>query len=129
MTNGFAISAANCEARPKCEVTFSDPRGIGANAFADALRIDPGDSLQIDFFDMEGNARTASNVEISLFRNGIAGTVEVVVDGQAPATMMAIPGATLALPGAGHSFQVTVTTTEPTAFHFWSALSYDHECL
>ena len=129
LADGFTISAAGCEALPKCDVTFSDPRGIGANAYAAALRIDPGDSLEINFFDMEGNARTASNVEISLYPNGVAGTVEIVVDGQAPATMMAIPGTSLALPGTGHSFQVTLTNTVPTAFHFWSVLSYDHDCL
>ena len=130
MTNGFTISTANCGALPKCDVTFRSPSGIGANTFGDAFRIDPGDSLQIDFFDMIGNERDASNVSILLFANGVAGSVEVVVDGGAAFTVAAIPGLPLDLSGVtGHSFQITLTTTVPTPYHHWLQLSYDHECL
>jgi hypothetical protein len=130
VSNGFTISAADCAGLPKCDVTFSAPRGIGANAYGDALRIDPFDSLQIDFFDLDGNPQDASNVSILLFTNGIEGTVEVAVDGGAPSTVTATPGLPLDLSGiTGHSFKITLTNSVPTAFHFWSVLSYDHECL
>ncbi|MBT8483536.1 MAG: hypothetical protein HKP36_18345, partial [Myxococcales bacterium] len=113
-----------------------NPSGVGANAFGDQFRIDlsnppgaTGDSLRIEFFDLDGNARDASNVSVLLFTNGVGGMVSVTVDGGAALSLPATPGAPLVLPGTGHSFEVTLMNGVPTPYHTWSQLSYDHECL
>jgi len=125
MDNGFAISAVNCATPMLCDVTFSF-RGIGANAYGDALAFDSSDSLLIAFFDRDGNARNANNVSIVLHMQGMGGTVDVRYDGDTAVSFPTTPGQAIDLSGTlAHEIEVTSTG----GFIFWQALNYDHECL
>ncbi len=69
-------------------------------------------------------------MSILLDGGGTGGIVEVRIDGGAPSSMAAIPGASLDFPGiTAHAFEITVTTTVPAPLLFWAELSYDHNCL
>jgi hypothetical protein len=129
LASGFAIAAAGCSALNKCDVTFSF-RGIGANAHGGLLAIDPGDSLLLEYFDANGNARTATDVQILLYAGGTEGVVEVAFDGGSAMSFSAVPGQAIDLTGfTAHAFEVTLTDSVPSARIFWQKLQYDHDCL
>jgi len=107
--------------------------GMGANAVASTSAMDAnasgGDSLIIEFFDMNGVPSMASNVGLTLNTAGVSGTVEISVDDGAPVTAPAVPGMTIPLTTpAAHKIQVSLPTSD-TARIYWQALVYDHECL
>jgi len=126
MDNGFVITAA---VRDVSIGIF----GMGANAVGEKSAMDAnasgGDSLIIEFFDMNGVPSTASNVGLSLSTAGDPGTVEISVDDGAPASVAAVPGTTIPLTiPAAHKIQLSLPTSD-TARLYWQALVYDHECL
>jgi hypothetical protein len=125
MTNGFTISAVNCQTPLLCDVTSSF-RGIGSNAFGDGIAFDGSDSLLISFFDQDGNSQTASNVSLLLHPQGIGGTVDVRVDGGGASSVLTTPGAAVVLSVASAK-DIEVTSTG--GFIFWQQLDYDHDCL
>jgi hypothetical protein len=124
--NGFVITA---EVRD-VSIGFN---GIGANAAASKSAMDAnasgGDSLIIEFFDMNGVPSTASFVGLTLNAAGDAGTVEVIVDDGAPVSEAAVPGTTIPLTLLpAHKIQVSVAVSD-TARVYWESLTYDHDCL
>jgi hypothetical protein len=126
MANGFTITAA------VRDVT-TGISGFGANAVKSKSAMDAdssgGDSLIIEFFDMNGVASTASNVGLTLNTAGDSGTVEVIVDDGTPVIAAAVPGTTIPLTTpAAHKIQVSVPVSDAARI-YWEALVYDHECL
>ncbi|MFW2389149.1 MAG: hypothetical protein ACN4G0_12480, partial [Polyangiales bacterium] len=125
VTNGFTISAVNCQTPLLCDVTNSF-RGIGSNAYGDSVTFDGSDSLLISFFDQHGNSRTASNVSLVLYPQGVGGTADVRVDGVGAGSVSTSPGqATDLSVASAHDIEVTSTG----GFVFWQQLNYDHDCL
>jgi hypothetical protein len=125
-TNGFEITA------PVRDVTIGF-QGFGANAARSKSALDAdattGDSLVLQFFDMNGVPSTASNVTMVLSPAGTAGTVEIRVDDGAPTSAAAAPGgAVLLSTAAAHKIQISVPVAN-SAQVYWESLSYDHECL
>ena len=126
MANGFTITAA------VRDVT-TGISGFGANAAKSKSAMgasdSAGDSLIIEFFDVNGVASTASFVGLSLNSAGDTGTVEVIVDDGAPVIEAAVPGTTIPLTLLpAHKIQVSVPISD-TSRIYWEALVYDHECL
>jgi hypothetical protein len=126
MANGFTITASD---RDVTIGTF----GMGANAVASESAMDAdalgGDSLIIEFFDMNGAPSTASNVGLIVSIAGVAGTVEISVDDGVPVSAAATPGTTIPLTiPAARKIQLSLPVSD-TARLYWEALVYDHECL
>jgi hypothetical protein len=130
MANGFSLSAADCDSRPKCNVTFSF-RGVGTDAYGGILAINPNDSLLLEFFDGDGNPGTVTDLQILLFNGGVGGIVEISVDGSTmPFSQAVTPGDVIDLTGTtAHDVQVTLTDDNPSSRIFWQELAYDHDCL
>jgi len=129
MANGFSLSAANCDTRPKCNVTFSF-RGVGADAYTGILAIDPNDSLRLEFFDGDGNPGTVTDLQILLYTGGVAGIVDISVDSGTAFQQDAMPGDVIDLTGTtAHQVEVTLTDADPSSRLFWQGLAYDHDCL
>jgi hypothetical protein len=128
MSNGFTISAANCDMLPLCDVTFSF-YGVGANANGSASAMEMNDVLVIEFFDAMGVPSLASNVALILNSAGDPGNIVVAVDGGAPVMESAIPGAAIPLSSSSaHKIEVSVPDLD-TARLYWAELDYDHDCL
>ena len=130
VTNGFTISAVNCENRPFCELTLTS-FGIGERAYGDAFAFDSNaagnDSFLLSFFDQDGNPQNASNVSIILYAAGTSGTVDVLFDGVGPASFPAMKGEAIDL-GVISAHDIEVTST-PGLFVILVGLEYDHACL
>jgi hypothetical protein len=87
---------------------------------------DPGDSFLIEFFDQNGDPRTASNVSIVLHPQGTNGTADVRVDGGLAVSVPMITGqANIISVASAHEIEVTGTAGQI----FWQQLDYDHPCL
>jgi len=126
MGNGFVITAAVRDV----SIGIS---GMGANAVASKSAMDAnasgGDSLIIEFFDMNGVPSMASNVGLTFNTSGVSGTVAISVDDGTPVSASAVPGMTMPLTTpAAHKIQISLPTSG-TARLYWEALVYDHECL
>jgi hypothetical protein len=126
VTNGFEITA------PVRDVTIGF-FGFGANAVASKSALEAnallGDSLVLEFFDMNGVPSTASSVSMVLSSAGTGGNLEVVVDGVTTTIRPAVPGGTVLLStDAAHRIQISVPVSD-SAQLYWESLSYDHECL
>ena len=119
MTNGFTISAIGGD------ITTSF-RGLGSNAAGGFAGFDPGDSFLIEFFDQDGNSRTASQVSIVLHPQGTSGTADVRVDGGTAVSVPMVTGqANIVSVASAHEIEVTSTAGQI----FWQQLDYDHDCL
>jgi len=126
VTNGFEITA------PVRDVTIGI-QGFGANAARSKSALDAdaslGDSLVLEFFDMNGVPSTATDVMMVFSAAGTAGSVEVIVDDGTPTIETAAPGGTVLLStAAAHKIQISIPVSD-TAQVYWESLSYDHECL
>jgi len=100
---------------------------MGSSAYVTPA-MDPQDALSLQFFDLDSNSSTASNVLIHLSSQGASGTVDVRFDGGPVVQYPAILGQPIDLsPTSAHEIEVTMSSASGQIF--WQALEYDHDCL